>query len=127
MTSTPERDRYACALRYRPREDRAPRVVAAGRGRLAERIVSEAVKAGVPVREDADLARALSRLEVLEEIPEELYRPVAVLLAAVYEAAGRLSGGGRELSPPAPSADSRKPPPGTSPPAARPPAGARRP
>ena len=78
-------------MRYRPDEDRAPRVTATGRGRLADRIIEAAREAGVPIKEDAGLAGLLKALDPSEEIPPELYKPVAVLLAAVYRAAGRLT------------------------------------
>jgi flagellar biosynthesis protein len=86
--------RLACALRYDRSRDSAPRVMAKGWGRFAERIIAEARKAGVPLREDAVLARLLAAVEIAEEIPEELFRPVAELLAAVYRAAtaGRVAG-----------------------------------
>lgn len=82
--------RLACALRYRPPQDSAPRLTATARGRLAERIIRVAEDAGVPVREDATLAELLSAIELMDEIPPELYQPVAVLLAAVYSAGAKL-------------------------------------
>src|SRR5918998_3898156 len=65
-----------------PRHDgtSAPRVVAAGNGELARRIVEEAREAGVAVREDPALAEALARLELDAEVPEELWRAVAEVL-----------------------------------------------
>lgn len=89
MTSTPER-RFACALSYRPEEDSAPRIEAAGKGAFAERIIHAAEDAGVAVKEDAELAGMLEALDPFQEIPPELYKPVAILLAAVYKASGRL-------------------------------------
>lgn len=81
---SPERlRRIAAALRYRPGEDAAPRVVAAGAGHLADAIVARAQKAGVPVRQAPDLAAALAALGVGQQIPPELYRPVAEILAWV--------------------------------------------
>lgn len=76
---------YAVALRYREREMHAPRVVAKGCDRLAERIRETARAHGVPLVEQPALARALYRhAEVGEEIPEQLYTAVAEVLAAVY-------------------------------------------
>lgn len=74
----------AVALRYNGEQDRAPRVVAKGAGPLAERIMAVAREHGVPVHEDAGLAGALYRLDLLEEIPPELYRAVAEVLAFLY-------------------------------------------
>jgi flagellar biosynthesis protein len=68
----------AAALRY---EDGAtPRVVAAGRGEVARRIVEEARAAGVPVRDDALLADALAGVQLDAEVPEELWAAVAEAL-----------------------------------------------
>lgn len=78
--ATPKRS--AAALRY-PGEG-APRVVATGRGHLAERIEAAAREAGVPVREDAALADALAGLELGTEIPNELYEAVARSLVWAY-------------------------------------------
>ncbi len=74
--------RSAAALRYEGVG--APRVVAAGRGQLAERILETARANGVPVREDAVLAEALASLEVSTEIPPPLYEAVAQALVWAY-------------------------------------------
>jgi flagellar biosynthesis protein len=63
--------------------------VATGRALVAERILEEARKAGVPVREDAALAEALAGLELGQEIGEELYAAVAEALAWAYRLAAR--------------------------------------
>jgi flagellar biosynthesis protein len=78
----PDAQRRATALHYEGQG--APRVVAAGRGLIAERIVEAAREAGVPIREDAALANALSQLELDEQIPEALYVAVAEALAWAY-------------------------------------------
>jgi flagellar biosynthesis protein len=72
----------AAALHY-PGEG-APRVVASGRGHLAERIEAAAREAGVPVREDQALADALAGLELGAEVPVELYEAVARSLVWAY-------------------------------------------
>jgi flagellar biosynthesis protein len=74
----------ATALRYDPDSDGAPRVVATGAGEIARRILEIAREAGVPVREDPALAEALSRLELDQEIPSELYKAVAEVLVWAY-------------------------------------------
>lgn len=74
----------AAALRYRHGEDRAPKVVATGRGYLAERIIEIAKEHGVPIREDRNLVEVLASLDMYEEIPEKLYRAVAEILVFVY-------------------------------------------
>jgi flagellar biosynthesis protein len=82
------RRKRAAALRYDGRD--APRVVATGRGLVAEKILDAAREAGVPLREDPVLMEALATLELEQEIPPELYRAVAEALAWAY----RLSGTG---------------------------------
>jgi flagellar biosynthesis protein len=78
-----ERRRKAVALRYDPEKDRAPVVVAKGKGDLAERIVEIARREGIPVVEDKDLIEALLRVEVFEEIPPQLYEAVARVLVFI--------------------------------------------
>jgi len=74
----------ATALSYQLGET-APRVVASGRGHIAERIIAAAQEAGVPVKSDPGLANALAALDLGEEIPEALYRAVAETLAWAYK------------------------------------------
>jgi flagellar biosynthetic protein FlhB len=82
--------RVAVALAYDRRVSTAPRVLAKGLNRIADRIRQEARAAGVPIVENRPLARALYRLvDVGGEIPEKLYVAAAELLAAVYRARRR--------------------------------------
>lgn len=74
----------AAALHYDPERDRAPRLVARGDGRIAERILALAREHGVPVHEDRALVDVLARLDLGSEIPPELYRAVAEIIAFVY-------------------------------------------
>ena len=74
--------KQAIALEYNPAED-APRVVASGRGYLAERIIERAKEAQVPVHQDTKLANTLSKLEIGEMIPPQLYEVVAEILVFV--------------------------------------------
>lgn len=78
-----EPQRQAAALSYEAGHN-APRVVASGSGHIAERIIAAAQEAGVPVRSDPALARALAALDLGDEIPEALYRAVAETLAWAY-------------------------------------------
>ena len=89
MPEPPPRPRRAAALRYEAGSDQAPRVVAAGKGIVAERIIAEARAAGVPVRDDAALAEALAGLDLGAQVPEPLYRAVAEALAWAYRLEGR--------------------------------------
>lgn len=86
--------RLAAALRYEPGRDRAPRLVAAGRGLVAENIIARAREAGVPVQEDPALAGALCSLELGQEIPPELYEAVARVLAFLVYLDQRAAAGG---------------------------------
>lgn len=72
----------AIALEYNPNED-APKVVASGKGAVAERIIEEAKKADVPLHKDSKLAGTLSKLEIGDMIPPELYEAVAEILVFV--------------------------------------------
>ncbi|HBT48214.1 MAG TPA: flagellar biosynthesis [Peptococcaceae bacterium] len=74
----------AVALQYEEKEDAAPRVLAAGRGPVAERIIETAREAGVPIHQDPDLAEMLSKLSIGMQIPPELYRLVAEVLVFIY-------------------------------------------
>jgi flagellar biosynthesis protein len=74
----------AAALTYDPQTDQAPRVVASGRGKIAEQIVALAQQYQVPVYEDAELSAALALVNLDEEIPPELYLVVAEVLAYIY-------------------------------------------
>ena len=82
--------RCATALRYDGAD--APRVVAAGRELVADKILEAARAAGVPVKEDPVLVQALSSLELDEQVPPELYRAVAEALAWAYRLTGRRPG-----------------------------------
>lgn len=77
-----EKVKQAIALEYDP-EDNAPRVIASGRGMLAEKIIEKAKEAEVPVHRDDKLAETLSRLEIGDMIPPELYEAVAEILVFV--------------------------------------------
>lgn len=77
-----EKPKQAIALSYDP-SDSAPRVVASGKGAVAERIIEKAKESDVPVHEDTKLADTLSRLEIGDAIPPELYEAVAEILVFV--------------------------------------------
>ena len=85
----PPRQRHAAALRYDAGADQAPRVVATGKGFIADRIIAEARAAGVPVRDDAALAEALAGLDLGGQVPEALYSAVAEALAWAYRLENR--------------------------------------
>lgn len=72
----------AVALKYDMGDD-APRVVASGKGILADKIIDKANETSVPVYKDDKLAKSLASLEIGEAIPPELYEVVAEILVFV--------------------------------------------
>lgn len=72
----------AVALEYNE-EDGAPKVVASGKGAVADRIIESAKENDVPIHEDGKLANTLSKLEIGDVIPPELYEVVAEVLVFV--------------------------------------------
>ncbi|MBN1865679.1 flagellar biosynthesis protein FlhB [Candidatus Sumerlaeota bacterium] len=97
MTAVPDSDvvvvnptRYAVALSYDPEKNSAPVVVAKGQNFIAARIREIALREGVPVVENAPLARALYRkAPVGSTIPAELFKAVAQILASIWKLAQR--------------------------------------
>ncbi|WP_353683819.1 EscU/YscU/HrcU family type III secretion system export apparatus switch protein [Thermodesulfovibrio sp. 3907-1M] len=85
-----EENRKAVALKYEKERDSAPRVVAKGRGWIAEKIIELARYHGVPLKEDETLVEVLSKLDLYEEIPVELYKAVAEILVFVYQIKGKI-------------------------------------
>lgn len=75
--------REAVALAY-SQTDAAPRVVAKGKGLIAEQIIAKAREHGVYVHESADLVALLTQVDIDEHIPPQLYMAVAELLAWLY-------------------------------------------
>lgn len=81
---------YAVALKYQSGQDQAPRVVAKGQNLIAHKIKDIARENKVPIIENKPLARALFRQVPLEaEIPEDLFKAVATILAQAYRMRGK--------------------------------------
>ncbi|MFD0711253.1 EscU/YscU/HrcU family type III secretion system export apparatus switch protein [Paenibacillus sp. GCM10027626] len=76
----------AVALKYDAAEQGVPVVTAKGKGKLAEAILEKAAESGVPIQQDSSLVEVLSKLDVDQEIPLELYTLVAEVLSFVYQA-----------------------------------------
>lgn len=93
----PDRSPIAVALQYDRQEDKAPRVVATGRGALADRILELAFAHGVKVREDADLAEVLAAVEIGQQIPLAAFAAVAEILFYIYRANERQAAAGSPL------------------------------
>ena len=72
----------AVALGYEP-GDKAPRIIATGKGELAQKIIDKAKEVDVPLHKDDKLAKTLSKLEIGDTIPPELYEVVAEILVFV--------------------------------------------
>lgn len=79
-------NKRAVALKYDPGTPSAPKVVAKGRGAVAEKILQLARSNNVAVREDPALVTVLSKLDIDQEIPPQLYAAVAAILAFLYRA-----------------------------------------
>jgi len=81
---TSKKRQQAVALKYEALKGGAPKVTAKGKGLLAEKIIEMARANNIPIREDSDLVELLAKVELNREIPEELYKAVAEILAFVY-------------------------------------------
>ncbi len=85
-----KRMKRAAALKYDQAKNMAPRVVARGKGLIAEQIIRVARENNVPLHEDPNLVNVLEAMELESEIPDELYRAVAEVLVFIYRLNGRL-------------------------------------
>ncbi len=84
MQNDKVKKKTAVALAYE-KGDQAPRILATGTGEVAERIIEKAQESDVPLYEDAPLASTLSKLEIGDAIPPELYDAVAEILVFVND------------------------------------------
>ena len=75
-------DKSAVALEY-TLHDKSPKVIASGKGYLAEKIIDKAEEEDIPIHQDAKLAKSLEDIEIGEYIPPELYHVVAEVLVFV--------------------------------------------
>jgi len=76
--------RKAAALKYDAQTSSAPILKAKGVGPVAEKIIQLAADHNIPIKQDPDLVEMLVQLDIEQEIPPELYRVVAEILAFVY-------------------------------------------
>ncbi len=83
--------REAIALLYDG--DQAPTLTAKGEGDLAEQIIQLAMEYEVPIYQNADLAKMLARMELGDQIPEELYRTIAEIIAFAWYLKGKAPAG----------------------------------
>ena len=85
----------AIVIRYRKKNDKAPRVMAKGKGAKADAIRELAAEHNIPIVKDIPLARLLyKRVKIGREVPAETYRAVAAVLAFVSKVTGRAPGTG---------------------------------
>jgi flagellar biosynthesis protein len=82
--------RKVAVLKYKHQIDRAPVLVAKGKGIVADRIIEMARKHRIPIQSDPALVEVLGQLDIDQEIPPELYRAVAQILAYVYKMTKKL-------------------------------------
>lgn len=78
----------AVALRYDGK--RAPTVIAKGAGEIARQILAVAEENDIPLHEDSELVALLSRLDLGQEIPDNLYRAIAQIIAFAYFVSGKM-------------------------------------
>lgn len=78
----------AVAVRYDPEKETAPRVIAKGKGQIAEKIMELAREHGIPIYQDRDLVEMLAAVELFDEVPPHLYAAVAEVLVWVYKVNG---------------------------------------
>ena len=75
----------AVALGFDEKKDHAPKVLASGRGQIADKIMQIAKENNIPMHQDTDLVEILSLLDIEEYIPLEVYSVVAEIFIHVYE------------------------------------------
>jgi flagellar biosynthesis protein len=82
----------AVAIRYDREKENAPRVIAKGKGFVAEQLLSIARRHAVPVYQNQTVTQLLMAVELDREIPPELYQAVANVLAYIYRLDGQAAG-----------------------------------
>ncbi|WP_251548871.1 EscU/YscU/HrcU family type III secretion system export apparatus switch protein [Neobacillus muris] len=98
MTKNLKRTLQAVALSYDAQTHDAPKVTAKGNGELASKIIEAAKEHNVPIQEDPSLVELLSRLQINEVIPEQLYQAVAEIFAFIYKVDQNLGDGSKSLN-----------------------------
>ncbi|MEK5174720.1 EscU/YscU/HrcU family type III secretion system export apparatus switch protein [Heyndrickxia sp. FSL W8-0496] len=76
--------KQAIALQYQSDKQKAPTVIAKGKGLIADQIIDTAKEKQIPIQEDRNLVELLGQLNINESIPEELYEAVAEVFAFIY-------------------------------------------
>lgn len=81
-----KKQKVATALQYNRESDRAPKVIAKGKGIIAENIIKKAVESDITIYQDEKLSQQLYNLSLGEEIPAELYQVIAEVLVFIAKA-----------------------------------------
>lgn len=79
-----EKIQKAVALRYNKEKDKAPKVVAKGKGEIAQKIIQIAKENELPIKKDEDLVELLTKIDLDREIPPNLYKAVAEVFSFIY-------------------------------------------
>lgn len=74
----------AVGIGFEKNKDKAPKIIAKGKGEMAERIIAIAKEHGIHVKEDKSLIEILDKFDIAQEIPEELYQVIAEIFLYVY-------------------------------------------
>ena len=75
----------AVALSYDDKQDSAPKVVAKGKGEIANNIIKIAKANDLPIRKDEDLVELLSKIDIDREVPPQMYKAVAEIFSYIYD------------------------------------------
>jgi len=75
----------AAALKYDKEKNSAPTLTAKGKGDVAKNIIKLATEHDIPIKKDADLVELLSKLEIDQEIPPDMYKAIAEIFAFIYD------------------------------------------
>ena len=84
-TTNPSKMKKAVALKYDREKDSAPKVVASGKGDIANNIIKLAREHDIFIKKDADLVELLSKIELNKEVPPMLYKAVAEVFSFIYK------------------------------------------
>ena len=79
-----DKNKKAAALQYDIDKDNAPKIIASGKGDIAQKILEKAKEENIKIEKDQDLVEILVQMEIGEEIPPELYEVIAEILSFIY-------------------------------------------
>lgn len=91
MSDTHKPKKSALAISYDKDKDGAPKISAKGKGHIADKIIELARENNIPIHEDPDLIEVLSKLDLGQEIPPDLYKLIAEVLVYVYRSNNKAS------------------------------------